>query len=132
MESVRRLRKEAGLTQQQLSKLAGINNVTLVHIETGKANPNVETLAKLADALGVEMADFFPRTQPELPLEPARPRGEPVVTPPGEPVLIDAMGTGSGESFAAVTVDAAKLREILSRVARGDLTDDEAFQELAA
>jgi transcriptional regulator with XRE-family HTH domain len=66
MESVRRIRKERGLSQQALSELAGINKVTLVHIETGKSSPNVDTLEKLARALDVEVADFFPKVEPSL------------------------------------------------------------------
>jgi transcriptional regulator with XRE-family HTH domain len=66
MESVKRLRNERGLSQQRLSEMAGINKVTLVHIETGKSSPNVDTLDKLARALGVEVADFFPKTEPSL------------------------------------------------------------------
>ena len=66
MEAVRRIRKERGLSQQALSELAGINKVTLVHIETGKSSPNVDTLEKLARALDVEVADFFPKAEPSL------------------------------------------------------------------
>ena len=66
MESVKRIRNERGLSQQRLSEMAGINKVTLVHIETGKSSPNVDTLDKLARALGVEVADFFPKAEPSL------------------------------------------------------------------
>lgn len=66
MEEVRRLRQEAGLSQSKLATLAGVNKVTLVHIENGKTNPNVETLEKLAHALGCEVRDFFPLDQPSL------------------------------------------------------------------
>jgi transcriptional regulator with XRE-family HTH domain len=66
MEAVRQIRKERGLSQQALSELAGINKVTLVHIETGKSSPNVDTLEKLARALDVEVADFFPKAEPSL------------------------------------------------------------------
>lgn len=69
MYAVRSLRKERGWSQQRLAAEAGINKVTLVHIETGKTSPNVETLEKLAGALGVELGDFFPKAQAPLPLE---------------------------------------------------------------
>jgi len=66
MDEVKRIRRERGLSQRRLAELAGVNKVTLVHIETGKSSPNVETLEKLADALEVEVADFFPKSQSAL------------------------------------------------------------------
>jgi transcriptional regulator with XRE-family HTH domain len=69
MEAVRQIRQQRGLSQQSLAKLADVNKVTLVRIENDKGNPNVETLEKLARALEVEVADFFPKAQAQLPLE---------------------------------------------------------------
>src|SRR5215211_6809183 len=66
MEFVRQIRKERGWSQERTAAEAGIDRVTLVHIESGKSSPTVDTLQKLADALGVEVADFFPRTQSAL------------------------------------------------------------------
>jgi transcriptional regulator with XRE-family HTH domain len=71
LQIIKALRQELGLSQQQLAELAGVDKVTLIRIETGRGNPTVETLGKLATALGVEMADLFPKAQrplfPELP-----------------------------------------------------------------
>jgi len=69
MDEVKRIRRERGLSQRRLAELAGVNKVTLVHTETGKSSPNVETLEKLADALEVEVADFFPKVAPPLPFD---------------------------------------------------------------
>ena len=66
MESVRQIRKEHGWSQERTASEAGIDRVTLVHIETGKSSPTVETLKKLAGALGVDVADFFPKAQSSL------------------------------------------------------------------
>ncbi len=66
MQAVRQIRKEQGWSQERTAAEAGIDRVTLVHIETGRSNPTVETLRKLAAALGVEVADFFPRAQSSL------------------------------------------------------------------
>jgi DNA-binding XRE family transcriptional regulator len=66
MDCVRRIRKELGWSQERTAAEAGIDRVTLVHIERGKSSPTVETLQKVAGALGVEVADFFPRTQETL------------------------------------------------------------------
>jgi transcriptional regulator with XRE-family HTH domain len=75
MESVRRLRNERGLSQRRLAAEAGIDQVTLVHIETGKTSPKVETLEKLAKALGVQVGEFFPLAQPPLPFGPQHVKG---------------------------------------------------------
>jgi transcriptional regulator with XRE-family HTH domain len=55
-----------GVSQVQLAGLAGMDPATLNRIEQGKANPNLKTIERLADALGVEVADFFPKAQDPL------------------------------------------------------------------
>lgn len=47
---VRDLRKQAGLTQEQLANAAGIGRVTLVRIENGSYSPRFRTRAALAFA----------------------------------------------------------------------------------
>src|ERR671932_2694682 len=73
MEEVKRLRKERGWSQQRLADEANINKVTLIRIEHGVGNPGIDTLEKLAKALDIEIADFFPKAQvplwPEAPVE---------------------------------------------------------------
>ena len=75
MEAVRSIRKERGWSQQRLADEANVNKVTLVHIETGKSSPNVETLERLARALNVELADFFPKPKPRCSLTSTAQRG---------------------------------------------------------
>ncbi len=48
---VRDLRKQAGMTQQQLATAAGIGRVTLVRIESGSYSPRFRTLDAIARAL---------------------------------------------------------------------------------
>ncbi len=69
MEEVRRLRQERSWTQNQLAFHAGLAPSVISQIENGKRNPSASTLRKLANALGVEVADLFPKDQPPLPLE---------------------------------------------------------------
>lgn len=57
--TIRRLRKERGLSQEVLSGLACIARSHLAMIETGAKAANVETLAKIADALGLPLSAFF-------------------------------------------------------------------------
>lgn len=66
MQEVKRIRNERGWSQRQLATEAGVDQVTVNHIETGKRSPNVETLEKLARALDVEVGDFFPKIQAPL------------------------------------------------------------------
>lgn len=63
MKEVRRIRRALDLTQEELAKKAGLNVVTVIHVENGKTSPNVETLGKLAEALDVGIADFFPKAE---------------------------------------------------------------------
>ena len=60
MEEVRRIRKERGLTQRGLAGLSGVDQATISMLESGRRRPHLETLDTLADALGVEVRDFFP------------------------------------------------------------------------
>src|SRR5918998_648800 len=76
MDCVRRIRKELGWSQERTAAEAGIDRVTLVHIENGKTSPTVDTLQKLAGALGVEVSAFFPRTQEALFPSEALPMGQ--------------------------------------------------------
>ena len=59
MESVRRIRREKGLSQQELADLAGVGQDSISAIETGKHEPHPRTLRKLAKALEIEVRSFF-------------------------------------------------------------------------
>ena len=49
-------RREAlKVTQEHLAELSGVGLRTLKSIESGKGNPTIETLNKLADVLGLEL-----------------------------------------------------------------------------
>jgi len=73
MEELRRLRREKKLSQAKLAALADLDPSTVNQLETGTRRANMRTLEKLADVLGVEVADFFPKDQAPLPLEDGRP-----------------------------------------------------------
>jgi transcriptional regulator with XRE-family HTH domain len=53
-----RLRKEAGLTQEQLAERSGLSQQYLSKLESGKRNPTVVTLYELATALGVSHVEL--------------------------------------------------------------------------
>lgn len=52
-------RNEAGLTQKQFSDKIGIDQAVLSRIESGKANPSIRTLSKLAKGLGKKLVVDF-------------------------------------------------------------------------
>lgn len=57
--NVRRLRLARKLTQEDLAGEAGLAMRHLGRIERGTSSPTVAILARLADAMGVNPADFL-------------------------------------------------------------------------
>jgi transcriptional regulator with XRE-family HTH domain len=70
-KEIRRLREAKGWGQTKLAAAADMAVSGVSQIENGHRNPNSATLIKLAGALGVEVADLFPKGQVPLPLEEA-------------------------------------------------------------
>jgi transcriptional regulator with XRE-family HTH domain len=66
-KEVRRLREAKGWSQAKLAVETGMAVSGISQIENDRRNPNSATLAKLAKALEVEVADLFPLEQPRLP-----------------------------------------------------------------
>lgn len=56
---IKEIRKRKGLTQKQLGDLCGIADANIRKYENGKQNPKMETLQKIADALGVPLLEFI-------------------------------------------------------------------------
>jgi transcriptional regulator with XRE-family HTH domain len=55
---LKRLREERGLTQEQLAKRSGLSHGYLARLEIGMHDPSLSTLAKLANALKVSVAEL--------------------------------------------------------------------------
>ena len=53
-----RLRKESGLTQEQLAERCGLSQQYLSKLERGKRNPTVVTLYEIAQGLGVSHVEL--------------------------------------------------------------------------
>lgn len=57
---VAKLREEAGLSLYQLGNMSGINRSKLMRIENGEIRtPTIETLNKIATALGADLEDIY-------------------------------------------------------------------------
>jgi len=56
---VRQLRLEAGLTQVEFAEHCGFYQTYLSRIETGKANPTLNAMEVIANALGLSVFDLF-------------------------------------------------------------------------
>jgi DNA-binding XRE family transcriptional regulator len=57
--AMKNARKYQGITQQVLSEMTGIPQSELSRLERGKANPTLETLARLYVALGIRHRVFY-------------------------------------------------------------------------
>ncbi|GAB6158994.1 hypothetical protein JCM39194_21940 [Desulfotomaculum varum] len=64
------LRTTQGISLTNLAKRSGIAQSSLSYIESGKAQPTVETLEKICTALGITLSEFFSDTQEQEPLPP--------------------------------------------------------------
>ena len=58
-ENITRIRKSRGFTSKELGYRCDIDKSALIHIEKGRINVTVTTLAKIAEALEVEVLEFF-------------------------------------------------------------------------
>lgn len=54
-ENIKRIRKKKGLTQKQLGKKCGMAESTLRQYELGYRHPKIETIQKIANALGCSL-----------------------------------------------------------------------------
>ena len=57
-ERVEKLRRQKGLTQEELAEKAGLHRAYFWDIETGR-NTSLKTAYKISSALGVKLADLF-------------------------------------------------------------------------
>jgi transcriptional regulator with XRE-family HTH domain len=63
--AVRRLREERGLTQEELASRAGTTFGTVSRVESAKSAPAWWTVRKIAEALGVSIAELAAASEAE-------------------------------------------------------------------
>ncbi|MEO3871017.1 XRE family transcriptional regulator [Nonomuraea sp. B12E4] len=76
-EEVRRRRKDAGLTVQQLADATRLSRRMLTLVEQGRANPSLVTVDKIARAFGTDFASLTRDSHPD-------------------PIVVNAPGTAAG------------------------------------
>lgn len=52
-KNMKKLREAKGLSQGDIHRATGIDRAYISNLEAGKQNPTLETIAKIAEALGV-------------------------------------------------------------------------------
>lgn len=57
--TIRRLRFERGMTQEELALRTGVSRQTIMSIERGQTNPSVLLAFKIAAALGATLTEVF-------------------------------------------------------------------------
>jgi transcriptional regulator with XRE-family HTH domain len=62
-KTLRALREERGLSQEQLSHKSGIHRNYIGGIERGERSPTVEVVTALADCLDISLASLFGRAE---------------------------------------------------------------------
>ena len=59
-KNIKKYRKERGLSQDKLARLADIAHATIIKIESGGIqSPTIDTVQKIAKALGVGLEDLM-------------------------------------------------------------------------
>jgi len=59
-EVIRTYRGDRGLSQGDIERRTGLLRCYLSRVENGHTVPSLETLAKIAEAMEISLADFFP------------------------------------------------------------------------
>ena len=60
---IRSYRGDRGLSQGDIERRTGLLRCYLSRVENGHTVPSLETLAKIAEALDISLADFFPGSE---------------------------------------------------------------------
>ena len=58
-QRIRTVRQRNGQTQEALARAADVSNGTIIRIETGRNDPSLDTLTKIAAGLGTTVGDLL-------------------------------------------------------------------------
>ena len=62
-QRIREARKRMGITQTELSQKTNVHRNTIVNFETGRRDPRVRDLRKIANALNVSVKELISDTE---------------------------------------------------------------------
>lgn len=65
MDRLRRERERQGLSLQKLGAISGVSRTAIGLIEKGKRNPSLLITLRLADAVGLDLADALKKSIPK-------------------------------------------------------------------
>lgn len=103
-------RRAAGLTQAELAARLGTTQSAIARLERGEVVPSVTTLAKLADALGIEFE--------------VRPRSGVVIREPSSALRLVDLRARREELLAIAARYGARNVRVFGSMARGDARPD--------
>ena len=58
-KNMKKLREAKGLSQGDIHRATGIDRAYISNLESGKQNPTLETIAKIAEALGISSGELL-------------------------------------------------------------------------
>ncbi|MGI5450680.1 helix-turn-helix domain-containing protein [Streptomyces sp. CA-243310] len=106
-------RTRRGLTLDGLAARAGLSRGMVIQVEQARTNPSLETMVKLADALGVDMTALLDCDQ--------EPRVR--LTPPGRAVRVWSTEAGSSSTLLAGRSDQSAFELWHWRLEPGDASN---------
>lgn len=109
MKKLRELRKKAGYTQMELGKLVGVSKSTMSMYESGTHEPDIETIKRFADILGVSIDVLVERAPDKTDDDEAWLIRERLRRDPDYRILFNAANTARPEHLRAA---AAVLRSL--------------------
>jgi transcriptional regulator with XRE-family HTH domain len=106
-ESIRQIRQAKGLSQGEMQKRTGILRSYLSRVENGHTVPSFATLQRLASAMEVALADFFPHVE-----------GLPSNADPASPNLLQELKTYIPQLSPEQRVELLEMVKDMARVAK--------------
>ncbi len=118
-------RRAARLTLTQLSTATGISHSQLSRFESGKREPRMTDLAKIAETLSVPVETLFPGQQPAA--DPSF-----VIIPPANRHDMGAVAHAVHEAFIALGANEAAATELVGMIQQVILARLPSFPDLTA
>jgi CheY-like chemotaxis protein/DNA-binding XRE family transcriptional regulator len=116
--SVRTWRKRLGISQEVLAERANLHRTYVSDVERGARNLSLESITRMAEALGIPVAELFPGELPEL-LAPAAPGGAAVGGAPRRiqaPELVEILLVEDNVDDVELTMHAFQQARFANRI----------------